>query len=622
MGLLADVGHRDAMRVIELDWIDWAVVAAYGVTTFAIALWAMRHVKDSGGLLLAKRKAGWLMQIAATFAGGTNANHPISVASATFERGMSGVWLSLTWILITPFFWLYPPAVRRLRIVTKVDAMRMRFGPVMAMLFKIAMVITTPLAMAIGIKSAAKVLEVMTGGALMGLSAEAMIVVPSLVYALMGGILAAYMTDIFQGLLIIVLSFLLIPFAIAKAGGIAALDARIDDRLTTLFTDGTAGTFGVWWIIWFAIGVTFSAVLSTGASAASANSEMAARMSTFGLVLKRFCTVGWGLVGLVGIALYAGNELLIKGAGPGTGPDNIFPVASADLLPTALRGLMVASILAAVMSTLTAGILYFGGILVNNIYQEHFVKNASAKHYLVMSRVLSAGGLIVAWGVTGMIDSIVQFTKYVEPLNGLTGISLLIALMWRRITGAGAIAGLVVMGPLFYFTAATAYASVDEMNVVLRTVVESMESFYAWTGASVPIIDNNKLDVPYMYPIFLIPGLLVTILVSVVTPQHDERAVAEFYARLDTPVGQERRIREMGFEADQLEHLDREKIDATPTATNTQRLLLVDWLHLPAMLLRGEVRLSEYKWDLIGLTGSIAFIVGFLWFVNWVGSFF
>jgi Na+/proline symporter len=274
------------------------------------------------------------------------------------------------------------------------------------------------------------------------------------------------------------------------------------------------------------------------------------------------------------------------------------------------------------MSTLTAGILYFGGILVNNIYQEHFVRNASAKHYLRMSRVLSAAGLIVAWGVTGMIDSIVQFTKYVEPLNGLTGISLLIALMWRRITGYGAIAGLAVMCPLFYFTAATPYASVDQMNIVLRSVVESMQAFYTWTGASVPVIDNNKLDVPYMYPIFLIPGLLVTIGVSLITPQHNDRAVAEFYARLDTPVGQEYRIREMGFEADTLEHLDREKIDATPTSTNTQRLLLVDWLHLPAMLWRGEARLWEYKWDLIGLVGSIVFIVAFLWFVNWLGSFF
>ncbi len=121
-------GDAAASTGMTLEFWDWAVVAVYMAVVFAIAWWAMRKVRDTGGLLLGKRKMGGVLMVAASFAGGTNANHPISVASATFEKGLSGVWLSLSWMLITPFFWVFPPALRRLRIVTLVDVVRMRVG--------------------------------------------------------------------------------------------------------------------------------------------------------------------------------------------------------------------------------------------------------------------------------------------------------------------------------------------------------------------------------------------------------------------------------------------------------------------------------------------------------------
>jgi Na+/proline symporter len=596
---------------VNLQLLDWIVIALYLAVVFALAWWSMRRIKDTGGLLLGKRKLGGWMMAAASFAGGTNANHPLSVASATFEKGLSGVWLSLSWMLITPFFWLYPPALRRLRIVTMIDVVRMRFGRAMALLFKLVGLVAVPMSMGLGIKAGAIVIEVMTGGAIAGFWAEAAIAVPTLVYALMGGVVAAYLTDIFQGLLIVVLSFLLIPFAISAAGGVAALDAAIDDRLTSLWS-AEAGAFGPWWIFWFTVGVTFSAVLSSGGGAAAARDETKARMHIFGSVAKRFCTVGWGLVGLFGIALFAGHPAVQANA------NNVFPVAAGELLPVVLRGLMVASILAAVMSSLDASILNFGGMLVNNVYQEHFRPRASARHYLLMTRVFAAVGLFCGWWIAAGIDSIVQFTKYVEPVNGLIGITILVALMWRRATAWGAVAAVAVMVPLFIYTAQTPYPNgLADMAPWLRWIVERMHAAYLLTGADVAILDRNKLDVPYMYPLYLVPGLATMIGVSLLTRQHDPRAVAEFYARLDTPVGDEHRIRELGFEADQLEHLDNERIDGTGSKTGRQRLLLCDWLYLPGKLRRGEVRWRDYTLDLWGVAGSVAFVIAFLLGLEW-----
>ena len=60
------------ISLVQLHWLDWVVVAIYGVITFGIAYWAMRLVKNTGGLLVGKCKAGKWMMMASGFAGGTN----------------------------------------------------------------------------------------------------------------------------------------------------------------------------------------------------------------------------------------------------------------------------------------------------------------------------------------------------------------------------------------------------------------------------------------------------------------------------------------------------------------------------------------------------------------------
>ncbi len=628
--------------LVELHWLDWLVVGLYGLGTFGIAYWAMQKVHDTGGLLVGKRKLGKWMMMAASFAGGTNANHPIGVSAAAFKGGMPGVWLSLTWILITPFFWLYPPAVRRLRIVTPIDLVRMRYGATMAMLFKIVKLLTMPIAMALGIKSAAVVLEVMTGDAFPGLAADlgftdpatqrevgaalaaAAIALPTLIYTLMGGVIAAYATDIFQGLLIIILSFLLVPFAIVRAGGVEQLNGKVDETFAGLFTSVQAD-FGPWWIFWFAIGVLFSAALSSMGGALAARSEMQSRFGMFGLVAKRFCTVGWGLVGVLALVLYSSDPAF--GGVLGADADKVFPVASGDLLPVVLRGLMVACILAAVMSSLDAALLGFGGVMVNNVYQEHFVKGASPKHYLLMTRIFATVGLITGTAVAWTIDDIVEFTTIVEPLGGVIGIAVFVALVWRRVTAWGAITSVIVIAPLFLAVNKPGWVvPLTQFNLFeamwLHPVADWMLGLYGLDPANY-LNDAghfSTLPVQVKYPMYLIPTLGILVIVSLLTRQHDDHAVAEFYCRLDTPVGQEHKIRAAGFEVDQLEHLN-EQIDIDQPQSDTQeRLLFADLLYLPWLLARGEARLMDYKWDWIGLFGSIVFVLLFLWAVDALGK--
>ena len=55
----------------------------------------------------------------------------------------------------------------------------------------------------------------------------------------------------------------------------------------------------------------------------------------------------------------------------------------------------------------------------------------------------------MAWVIATVDIDLVEFTTIVEPLGALTGIAILTALFWRRVTGAGAIASVLVVAPLF-----------------------------------------------------------------------------------------------------------------------------------------------------------------------------
>ncbi|NEP85968.1 MAG: sodium:solute symporter family protein [Okeania sp. SIO2C2] len=609
-----------SQAVIELLWQDWVVVGIYAVVMFGIAIWAMGRIKDSGGFLLGKRKIGLWMLIASGFAGGTSANHPMGVATATFKGGMSGMWLSLTWILLTPFFWIYPPVARRLRVVTVVDMFNLRFGRLMGVLFKTIIILTGPISMGLGLKSAAIVIEVMTGGGISETAAIYVIAIPTLIYTLMGGIVAAYATDIFQGVLIVILSFLMIPFAINKAGGIAALDAGISDRFTELIsTEGGQG-FGIWWVIWFLIASLMSAPLVSMGGSLTARNEMYARLSVIGSLIKRFCTVGWGLTGLFAIALYGGNEML------SVSPDKVFPYAAGDLLPVVLKGLMVASVLGAVMSSLDGILIGLSGILTKNFYKEYLVKNASAQHYLIVTQIFAMLVMVLACIGASANRNLIDYITLVEPLGSLCGVAVFFSIFWRRLTKWGAVSSVLTMFPLFYIV--QKIELVDGLASLpwgIGYAAELMQKGYSAIGYELAISSGEGVFLPIeiSYPLYLIPGILVMIVVSYLTKQHNQRAVAEYYARLDTPLGLEYKLRDRGFHEDDLEELDDEVVYVDESDRQTSgRLILVDLLRIPKLIGSGQAKLSDYQIDMIGLIASIAFIILFIVGVQCLGKLF
>ena len=111
---------------MALGHLDWVIIGLYMAGMLAIGFWPMRKIKDCGGYMLGERKLRKWMMIPASFSGGISSNHSLSVASASYQKGFPGAWISLAYMFVMPFYWMFPPVFQRARLVTMVDFLRLR----------------------------------------------------------------------------------------------------------------------------------------------------------------------------------------------------------------------------------------------------------------------------------------------------------------------------------------------------------------------------------------------------------------------------------------------------------------------------------------------------------------
>src|SRR5205085_9444992 len=104
----------------------------------------------------------------------------------------------------------------------------------------------------------------------------------------------------------------------------------------------------------------------------------------YGNFVKRVCTVGWALVGLIVAAMVAqgkGDVAMLRD------PENAFGFACRELLFPGALGLMIASILAANMSTCSALLVDSGAVFTEGLYRRRLVPDRSDRHYLWVGRI-------------------------------------------------------------------------------------------------------------------------------------------------------------------------------------------------------------------------------------------
>ena len=353
--------------------LDWTVLAVYFVGITAFGLWVSRKIRSSGGYFLGDRKLPWWVMVGQSFGTGTHAENPVAQAGATFKFGFATIWYQWKNMLITPFYWLMAPWYRRCERTTIGEMMEDRYGRGMAMLYTLFAMCYFVFNQGTMMKGAGKAVSYAVGTEAISPNQVVLLMVAAfLLYSFFGGLVASAYTDFVQGFLIIIMSFLLIPAGLWAVGGFSGMRASLPDSFFDLYNEssGVDGFTILMLTLNGFIGITAQPHILT--MNATGRTERAGRVGqTYGSMIKRFCTIGWALTGLIVAAMVVqqGTQLQDR--------ESAFGYACLHLLSPGLTGLMVACILAANMSTCSNFMVNTGALFTKNLYSV-YVRAAGA----------------------------------------------------------------------------------------------------------------------------------------------------------------------------------------------------------------------------------------------------
>ena len=509
--------------MLGVKLIDWMVIIAYLVGITFIGLWAVKKVRSAASFFIGDRKFGKVMMAFFMFGSGTHSDQAVSVAAKTYRAGVSGIWYQWLWLFVTPFFWLIAPFFRRMRAITTGDYFEVRYGRSVSGLYAAMGILQLLVAIGVMLKGSGAMVEAVSGGAISSNLAIIAMTVMFVIYGVAGGLSAAIATNFVQGLLTIVLSFLILPFALVKVGGMSGLRQSISDpAMLSLVAPGEITFFFIAVIAFNAL-VAWVTMPETMANCAAGKTEMEGRMGvTVGIFGKRICTIAWMLTGLCAVAIYADAGL--------ENADLVYGQMARDLLPRighGLIGLFIASMLASIMSTCDSLMVVASALFTENIYKKFLVLGKSDKHYTLIGRITSA--LIVFCGIlfAFSLESVVQGLEIFWMVSAMMGIAFWVGLFWRRATIAGAWAATLTSFGALLFTSRIAFGNyvVWDFN---EHLADKLPAFMLW---------EDKLYLPWQMIIYLSAGFAVLVVVSLFTRRVPGDNLDRFYACLRTPIG-------------------------------------------------------------------------------------
>jgi Na+/proline symporter len=486
---------------MHLAPLDWLIIVVYFIVITAMGLVVGFRIRRTGEYFLGGRRFGpWLM-MGQSFGVGTHAEMPVALAGAVYTTGASAIWFQWKNLFVTPFYWIMAPVFRRIRRTTMAELTEDRYGSWMGgvyIVFALCFFIINTGSM---LKGAGKVISQATGG---GVGVNEIVVamtVMFIVYSFVGGLVAAAWTDLFQGFLIIVLSFMLVPLGWGVVGGLDGIRATLPPFHLSL---ATPSGIGPWTIAMLTVNGLIGIIAQPHmlATVGTGKDERTCRVGMmYGNMIKRVCTVGWAAVGLIVAAMIAQGRTEISSLAD---PEDAFGFACRHLLFPGALGLMIASILAANMSTCSAFLVDSGALFTEGLYRRRLVPGRPDGHYLWVGRI--SGLVITLVGVfyaLFLIESVLYTFLLTETMATFVGISVLGGILWRRANRWGALASLLA-----------AFA----MNFILYYVT------------------NQRLDYwdPNVFLAALAAGVVALVAVSLLTKSQPTEDLGSFFERLQT----------------------------------------------------------------------------------------
>jgi Na+/proline symporter len=480
--------------------LDWIIMAASFAVYLGIGLFVGRNAgKDYNSFFLSGRSMPWWLlgtsMVATTFATDT----PNLVAGIVRRDGVMGNWVWWAFLLTgTTTVFLFARLWRRSEVLTDIEFYELRYSGKPAAFLRGFRAVYLGVFFNVLIMANVTLAAIKIGGVLLGLSPLQSILIASTItvaYSMVGGLTGVLVTDLVQFLMAMVGSVWAAHYIVGlpEIGGLAQLVTHPDvlpklalmPDLGDLHKEAYLAVFLLpllvqWWSAYYpgaepgGGGYVVQRVL-----AAKSEGHAVGATLLFNVAHYAVRPWPWILVALASLIIYpmdppqkqAEAKLAIERAGGLSQVDEATRLAARGVtslrasfptmpehqiahdlaypalltrLPAGLLGIVVTSLIAAYMSTMSTQVNWGSSILVNDVYRRFLNPNASESSLVWVGRLSTLGLMAVSCGVALLLQDAVSSFELLLQVGAGTGLLLMLRWFWWRINAAAEITAMAV----------------------------------------------------------------------------------------------------------------------------------------------------------------------------------
>jgi SSS family solute:Na+ symporter len=470
--------------------LDWLVIAAYFGLLLALAWWViLRRKETADDYFLAGRNLGWFVVGASIFASNIGSEHLVGLAGSGATSGVALAHYELhAWCLLV-LGWVFIPFYMRSRVFTMPEFLERRFSPtsrwVLSLISLVAYVITK---MAVGIFAGGVVfgtllpgLRIEIGGAVFNSFwiGSVLVVAATGLYTVLGGMRAVSYTEAVQTIILIAGSLLLTVYGLDALGGWGELRTALGSEMFNLWKPLVpAGMTGTWApviepdrIAWYFngnypwLGMLFCAPIIglwywctdqyiVQRTLAAPDQTEARRGTIFAAFLKLLPVFIFIIPGMIALALAKtgrtpGLRTIVDTNGNAIpeAAQAAFPLMVQHVMPSGLRGIVVAGLLAALMSSL-AGVFNASSTLFTMDLYRTLQPRASQARLVWVGRIATTAMVLIALVWIPVIQGAKGLYDYLQGVQGYLGPPIFtvffLGVFVKRVNAQGCLSALLV----------------------------------------------------------------------------------------------------------------------------------------------------------------------------------
>lgn len=478
-----------------------AIILGYLTLLVVVGAIKTRQVKTQEDFAIAGRRLGVFVLICTLVTTWIGSGSLLGDAGLQYRVGLAGLWSTLAAACGIFLLYFIAPRARAFGQVTVPDILEARYNVTARLLGVVVTVIAYVTIVSYQYRGGGYVLNLVTDGSVSEEQGRVITAAFVILYTVLAGMLSVAYTDILNGVVLTLGILVTLGWAVAEAGGLGEIFARLPPSHgrfvgggveltsgTTIFTD----TLTVWQGMQFFLPGLFLLLGEAGMYNRffSARDAGAARTATVwwivGVVVLQTALC---LVAIAGSALY-----------PDARPERIIPLMAVQTDVKIVGALLVAAMVAIIVSTADGFLLVPATNLMRDVYERFLNPAATDRQKLLISRSLVVVLGVVAYLLISVFPTVLRaaYTAYTMYGFGVTP-AILAAFLWKRVTTAGGVA----------------------------SIVGGMVATLSWVFAGM-VIGHDPFHLDVAFPA-MITSLTLLVVVSLATPRPAEERWRQFF---------------------------------------------------------------------------------------------